>query len=359
MDTIYAFPLTYLKRLFFTLAILPALPFLSTAQIGGNNAYEFLTLTSSARIAAMGGNFLPIQDDDVSLAAVNPSLITPDLHNHLGFNVVDFYHDINYGFAAYSRTFEKLGSFVASMQYTDYGSFDLTDETGAKLGKFYGGETALDIGWGRMLDSSFSIGSAFKAIYSSLESYTSYGIAVDVAGTYHNSRHRFTASLLVRNAGIQLKAYQAGNGNDLPLEVALGLSQKLKYLPFRYSILLNHLEKWDLTYDDPFVNETDPITGELVKENKFEDFTDNLMRHIIVGGEMNITKNLYIRAGYNYGRRQELKVDTRVSTVGFSWGLGIRVSKFRFDYARSTYHLAGSPNYISVTTNLSDFVSKK
>ena len=44
---------------------------------------------------------------------------------------------------------------------------------------------------------------------------------------------------------------------------------------------------------------------------------------------------------------------------GFSWGIGIRISKFHFSYARSAYHLAGSPNYITLTTNLSDFFVKK
>ncbi|NJK85180.1 MAG: hypothetical protein HC906_03680 [Bacteroidales bacterium] len=69
------------------------------------------------------------------------------------------------------------------------------------------------------------------------------------------------------------------------------------------------------------------------------------MRHIILGTEFSLSKNLVLRFGYNYRRRQEMKVDARTGTVGFSWGLGLRISKFHLSYARSAWHLAGSPNY--------------
>ena len=52
-------------------------------------------------------------------------------------------------------------------------------------------------------------------------------------------------------------------------------------------------------------------------------------------------------------------VDSRLSTVGISWGFGLKISKFGFSYARSAYHLAGSPNVITLTTNLTDFFPKE
>ena len=135
------------------------------SQIGGDNTYDFLNLTSSPRIAAMGGDFLTIQDNDITLAPTNPSLINPGLDSYLGVNFVDFYSDINYGTAAYSKTFEKTGSFVASVQYFNYGEFDGADVSGLQTGTFNASETAVAIGWGRQLDSLFSIGSNLKFIY--------------------------------------------------------------------------------------------------------------------------------------------------------------------------------------------------
>jgi len=329
------------------------------SQIGGDNTYEFLDLTSSPRIAAMGGDFLTIGDNDITLAPSNPSLIGAGMDNCLGVNYVDFYTDINYGSAAYSKTFEKTGSFLGTVQYINYGNFEGADVTGLPTGNFNASETAIGIGWGRQLDSLFSIGSNLKFIYSGFETYNSFGLAVDVAGSYTSRDRSFMASLIAKNIGRQLKAYEGGNIQPLPFELQIGLSKRLKHLPFRYSILINHLEKWDLRYDDPSNQNIDPISGEKIEDPKFESFFDNAMRHIVIGGELLIGKNLSVRGGYNYQRRQELKISDKTSTVGFSWGLGFRISKFHINYARSTWHLAGSPNYISVSTCLSDFFVNK
>lgn len=335
------------------------IPIYSLGQIGGDNTYEFLNLTSSPRIAAMGGDFLPINDNDITLASSNPSLINPGLHNYLGASFVDFYSDINYGHATYSRTFNNVGSFIGSVNYINYGSFDYAESTGERAGSFHAGETAVNIGWGRQLDSLFSIGSNLKFIFSSLESYNSFGIAVDVAGSYTSRDKSFVASLIAKNIGRQITTYEGGNAEPLPFELQIGLSKRLKHLPFRYTVLYNHLEKWDLRYEDPSTQQIDPISGQPIEDNGFEQFADNLMRHIVFGGEIIISKNLSIRGGYNYKRRQEMKIPDKTSTVGFSWGFGFRVSKFHFSYARSAYHLVGSPNYIAVTTSLSDFFVNK
>ena len=94
------------------------------------------------------------------------------------------------------------------------------------------------------------------------------------------------------------------------------------------------------------------ILLQVVESSGVEQFGDELMRHIVIGGELLLSKNFSLRVGYNYRRRQEMKVESKVSTVGFSWGFGFRVSRFTFNYARSAYHLVGSPNYITISTHL-------
>jgi hypothetical protein len=103
----------------------------------------------------------------------------------------------------------------------------------------------------------------------------------------------------------------------------------------------------------------DPITGELVTERKFDEITDQVMRHLIVGVEIFPSKNFHIRAGYNYQRRQELKVSSLGGAAGFSLGFGLKISKFRLDYGRAIYHQAGASNHFSFATNLSEFNRRK
>ena len=328
------------------------------AQIGGRYAFSFLEKPVSSRVAALGGNTAAINDNDINLGFVNPSLINTKMHHALSLAYVDFFSDINYGFAQYGHHFDKLGSFVGTLQYFHYGTFDYADVGGNTGGTFTASDMALTVGWGRRLSNLFTIGAAFKMIYSANESYNAFGMAVDVAGSYQ-SETGWDMSLIARNVGIQLTTYTPGERDPLPFNLQYTVSKRLEHVPFRFSMIYDHLEKWNLAYDDPTnPNGIDPETGELQYNTGFGAFADNMMRHIIIGGEIYIGKNLILRGGYNYRRRQELKMNDKLAMVGFSWGFGVRIYKFKINYSRATYHLNGSPNYLTLTFDLDSFMKK-
>ncbi len=334
---------------------------LSFSQTGGRHAYEFLNLPFSARTASLGGNTISTKDDDINLSLQNPSLLDSSMSNKLAFNYINYFTDVNYGYSAYARHFKNIGTFSTGVQFLNYGKFTAADETGQITGQFEAADYSLNLAYARALDSSFAIGGTLKTIYSVLENYSSVGSAIDIAGTYHNKKKRFTAAAVIKNMGIQWKSYRPGNKESLPFEIQLGLSKKLAKAPFRFSIIGTHLEKWDLTYEDPAnpTLTTDPLTQAEIKPNRAKIWGDKFARHIVLGSEFLLTKNFNIRFGYNYLRRQELKVDSRTGLVGFSFGLGFKISKFNLSYGRASYHLAGASNHFSITTNLSDFYSKK
>ncbi|MFZ4522855.1 MAG: type IX secretion system protein PorQ [Bacteroidales bacterium] len=333
----------------------------ASAQIGGNGTYKFLGYTNSARVAALGGNFLAINDNDITLTQANPSLINPLMNNNLALGYVNTPGGINYGFVAFAHNFTKVGCFVGNFQFLNYGNFTGADAAGNKTGDFSAGEYALNIGWGRQLSPVFSIGANGKLIYSQLETYNSFGIAVDVAGTYTSKDQLFTASLVGRNIGSQLVPYLPGKYEPLPFELQIGLSQKLKHIPLRFSELLTNLQKWDLTYFDPSdpANTADPITGQVKEKTGAAKIADGVMRHIVLGAELTIAKVLALRIGYNYQRRQELKLSNKAGLTGFSIGAGLRVKMFNLSYARSSYTAAIAKNYITVGVNLQEFVKKQ
>jgi len=326
-----------------------------SAQSGGEGTYNFLVLPNSARVAGMGSNFLAIKDNDINLALNNPSLISPEMHNNLGLSFVDYFSDIKYGYATYGRTFNKLGSFVGTMQFIDYGKFQYADATGNIQGDFKSSEYAMNIGWGRSLDSTFFIGANIKGILSSFESYSSFGLAVDVAGTYYNDAQKFTASIIVSNIGRPITTYN-GYSEPLPFEIKAGLSKSMAHIPLTFSVLFTNLQQWDLTYTSSINEETDPVTGEVINKNTgISSFADKAMRHIVLGAELRPFKVIRLRLGYNYLRRKEMVIESRPSTVGWSWGLGIKVYKFEIAYSRSAYHLTPSFNFFTVTTNIDSF----
>jgi len=331
------------------------------AQIGGNGTFKFLGYTNSARVAALGGNLLAINDNDITLTQANPSLINPSMHQNLALSYVNNPGGINYGFVAYAHNFNKVGCFVASLQYINDGKFTAADASGNITGEFYASEYAFNIGWGRQLTPLFSIGANGKLIYSQLETYNSFGIAVDVSGTYTSKDQSFTASLVGRNIGTQLVPYLPGDYQPLPFELQIGMSQKLKHIPLRFSELLTNLQKWDLTYLDPSdpANTADPITGEVKTKSGAAKFADGVMRHIVLGAELTIAKALSIRIGYNYQRRQELKLTSKAGLTGFTIGAGLRVKMFSLSYTRGAYTAAIARNYITLGINLQEFVKKQ
>ena len=335
---------------------------ISFAQIGGRSTFGFLDRTNSARVAAMGGNILAISDNDISLVLTNPSLISAEMSNTLALDYVDVRSAYNYGDVMYSRTFSKAGSFVGTFQFINYGKFTYADMAGNTSGDFTASEYALTIGWARNLSPHFSIGANGKLIYSQLESYHSYGIAVDVAGTYKTADDIFSASLVARNIGIQLVPYVAGERDHLPFEMQAGISTKFKHIPVRLSLLYNNIEKWDLSYYDPLSpdNKVDPITGQTKKKTAVGDFADKLMRHIVIGTEITIAKVFSLRLGYNYKQRQELKLPDRTALSGFTYGFGLHIKMFTLSYARSTQMAGGyDPNYVSFAMNFGQWTKKK
>lgn len=345
------------KKYLLLLSIISIFSLALQAQIGGRYAYSFLDQAVSARVAALGGNVSVIDDNDVNIGFVNPSLINPGMDNMIGFNYVNYFAGLNFGSLQYANSFDKVGSFMVSLQFMDYGTFDYADEAGNIDGSFGASDLALNIGWGRRLDSLFSIGATAKLIYSFYESYNSFGIAIDVAGTYHGKKG-WDMSLLARNVGMQLKTYTSGVRDPLPFSLQYVITKRLKHVPFRFHLIYDHIEKWDLTYEDPAnpSGGVDPITGEPEYKTGFAKFGDQFMRHIILGAELYIGKNFILRGGYNYRRRQELKIEDKTGMVGFSWGFGIRIYKFKINYSRSTYHLVGSPNYITLVFDMGSFI---
>jgi hypothetical protein len=310
----------------------------------------------------MGGNILAINDNDISLALTNPSLISPQMDKTLSLDFVSLRSAYSYGDIMYGKSFSNIGNFVGTFQFINYGSFTYADIAGNTGGTFSAGEYALNLGWGRTLSPHFSIGANGKLIYSQLESYYSFGVAVDVAGSYHTTDDVFSASLAARNIGIQIVPYIPGPRDPLPFEMQAGIATKLKHLPVRISVLYNNIEKWDLTYYDPLSpdNQVDPITGQTKKKSDVGKFADKLMRHIVFGTEITIAKAFSIRLGYNYRTRQEMKLTDHTALSGFTYGFGLRIKMFNLSYARSQY-MAGSynPNNFSLALNLGQFTKKK
>lgn len=337
-----------MKRLL--IITLCSLSFSLFCQTGGKNVFPFLNLPYNARSAALGRKFITAYDDDINLAVQNPATLNPLMNNSLGVSQALLAGGINHGMVAYGKTFKGIGTGAVHLRYVAYGKMDRMDQYGVKTGTFSAGDFVAGVSFGRSFSPNFSIGATFNLIWSQLEKYSSMGVALDLAGMYRSSNDLTTVSVVVRNAGIQLKTYTKKTRAPLPVDLMVGVGQRLPHSPFRFSVVMHRLNTWDLSYNDPNAQPTtDPLTGKLVPVKK-ASFVEKLGRHFIVQMEALIGKVVRVRAAFDYNQRQEMLVQERPGMGGFSFGAGLNFKRFSLDYGLVVYSSAGYQNVISLRT---------
>lgn len=340
-------PLKYLNLLLFLI-----ISFDASAQVGGNNTYEFLNLVPSARAAALGGNAISNPSDDLSLVWQNPALLKSSMHNKMQLSFTDYFDDITFGQVGYAANIRDFGTAAATMHFINYGTFNRTDAASNELGTFSAGEYALDVAFAKPLDSLFYIGASLRGVYSNFDIYNSSAVMANVSGVYLSKDKSFCAALVLMNAGRQITTYN-GAREKLPFEMQVGFTKQLPKAPFRFGFTYQNLEKFDITYEDPSIPAIDPLTGE--PNDKSIKFMDKLKRHVILNAEILLTKNFNIRLGYNFKRRSEMTIENKRGIVGLTGGFGIKISRFNIDYARAVYHIKGASNQFTVGFRLTDF----
>ena len=344
-----------MKYFFFGLVFL--ITSICSAQIGGDNTYEFLNLPSSAHIASLGGTVIALPNSDLSFVSNNPALLTNEMQNHISINYIDYFTDINYAFVSYAFKNKIPGNFAVGIQYLNYGDFIEASENGIITGSFSAAEYAFNFSYALCIDSVFRVGATIKPVFSKLESYFSYGLLADFGATYNNKPSEFMASIVIKNIGTQIKPYTEKNYEPVPFEIQMGVSKKLLHAPFRFSLIAKNIEKYDLSYSE--INNAEPtnfISTKESPESYGDDFIENIFRHFIIGVEFIPTNNFYVALGMNYKRRKELMISDKPGFAGISYGFGFRISKFKISYGRASYHLAGATNNFSIRANISEFI---
>lgn len=322
------------------------------AQLGGTNVYPFLTTPIAPRVAGAAGAVVANTEDDVNFGRWNPALINPQMHGNMSLSLTTLTGGVLFGEGVYSHTFSKAGSFLAGIKYVNYGDFQQANPQAQVLGSFTASDLAVQVGYGYVLDSNWQFGASLKLINSAYANYTSWGLATDLAAVYQIPRKRLALTVVLRNAGVQLASYN-GTRESLPLELNVGLSTRFEHVPLRLNLMFDNLQQWDLTYNDPNNVTRDPITGEVVVVE--ETWINNFMRHVVLAAEIAPSKNFNIQLGYHFRRGFEMAVPTRRSSAGLTFGIGLRISKFRINYANTNMNVAGRMHHFGITTALDNF----
>jgi predicted DNA-binding transcriptional regulator AlpA len=325
---------------------------MSYSQVGGKSVYEFLNLMTSPRQAALGGKVITFYDQDVNSGIFNPATINPQMDNHLSLNYGSLFGEVTYGTAAYAYTYDRhVQTFHAGVNYVNYGKFDGYDENGNATSEFTGSEIALSFGYAYNIPATdIYVGANAKFISSTLESYNSFGAALDLGGIYVNEDSGMNIALAIRNAGAQITTYDEIR-EKLPLEVLVGFSQQLENVPIRWHLTLENLQQWNVAFSNP-AHAVGNIDGGETEENV--SVFNNALRHLIIGAELFPKKGFNIRLGYNFRRSEELRLLEQRNFSGLSVGFGLKINKLKFNYSYSRYTLAANTSLFGLTINFGD-----
>ncbi|WMN06527.1 type IX secretion system protein PorQ [Marivirga arenosa] len=327
------------------------------AQIGGLRTFEFLELPNHARVAGLGTVNVSSNAGDVNMVWQNPALLNADMGGQASFNFIPFYADIYNSQLTYAQNFENAGIFSLGVNYLSYGSFKGFDNTGASTNDFTASNYAIQISHSRT-DGAFQYGANVKFVMSQISGFNQSAILTDFGGAFIHPEKDLSIGLVIKNVGFYTNKYE-NEDRSLPFDVQLGSTFKPEFMPFRFSLTLNRLYQYDLSYfDNSLIPEDDSNVFTDISNNPPNTF-DKIFQHVTIGTELILGENINLRAGYNHLIRQSLKAEQVGGAGGFTFGFFVHTKKFNIAYSSAIYQAGSFAHFITLGSNLKNIVKKK
>jgi len=290
--------------------------------------YNFLRLPVSAHAAALGGYNITIIEDDPSLTFSNPSLLSSVSDKSMNLNFMTYMEGATTASASYNRIIKEKASVAVMAQYMDYGKMKETDENNVQTGEFSARDIAIGGAFSYMLSDRIAGGITAKMVASYIGGYSSYAVGVDLGVNYYDPDREWSVSLVAKNLGGQIKAYDE-EYDRMPLDIQAGVSKKFGTLPFRVSATLVDLNHWDYK----FIN------------------------HVVAGVDILLSQQIYVAAGYNFRRVDEMKImggedEESSHGAGLSFGAGLQLERFKLQVGYGKYHVSSSSLLVNLTYTL-------
>lgn len=290
--------------------------------------YSFLRLPVSAHVAALGGDNVSLTNDDATVIFHNPALITDVSDKTLNVNFMTYMEASTTASASFVRAYKERGSWGVSAQYMSYGEIKETTAANQQTGTFSPKDIALAGSFAYLLSNRISGGITARFISSTIGSYSSAAVAVDLGLNYQDTERGWSVSAVARNLGGQVKAYEE-EFERIPFDLLVGVSRQLPNAPLTLHATLARLNNWDQAF----------------------------IKHLAVGADIRLSPAIYVSAGYNFRRSSEMKIyegeDTSASHgAGLSLGGGIELERLKLNIGYAKYHVSASSLLVNVAYTL-------
>lgn len=314
---------------------LSTLLYAGTTELTGTFGLQFLKIGIGARPLSMAGAFTSIADD-ANAVFFNPAGLIEIDKRQASFTHLEWFEQIRYEHLAYvankklelrlipRRIREKLGklgklgelkldNFAGSLSFVTYGNFERKNALGESLGEeFTAYNLAIAFSGAKKILPGLNSGANVKLLYEKIDTVSTIGLAFDFGVKYFPPPFRiwkleFRNLILggcLQNFGFTGRSSNKEN-NFLPLTLRLGASYKTTKIP------------------------TGPLTLALDLSLPVDNYPT-----ISYGMEFLFRKLLYLRCGYSYKLGGN---DLKNDLAGLSFGIGISIRSYNFDYAYVPY----------------------
>lgn len=314
-----------MKKNFFIL-FLSAVCAVAAAQ-DSREAYNFLRLPVSAHAAALGGDNITIIEDDEALIFNNPALLSSVSDKTICLNYMNYMSGVNIAGAAFNKVLKDRLTVAGSAQYIGYGTMKEMDENNNQTGEFSAKDISIAGYMSYMLTDRIAGGITAKFVTSYIGQYNSIGVGVDLGLNYYDPEKEWSLSLVAKNLGGQIKAYDE-RYDRMPIDVQLGASKLFSGIPVRISATMVGLNHWDYKFID----------------------------HFVLGADVQLSQSIWLGAGYNFRRADEMGIndgeDKSSHGAGLSFGAGVNLERFKINVAYGKYHVSSSSIVINATYNI-------
>ena len=273
--------------------------------------YSFLRLPVSAHVAALGGDNVSLTNDDATVIFHNPALITNVSDKTLNANFMTYMEGCTTASASFVKAYKERASWGISGQFMSYGEIKETTASNQQTGTFSPKDIALAGSFAYLLSDRISGGITGRLISSTIGSYSSAAVAIDLGLNYQDVERGWSVSAVARNLGGQIKAYD-DEFERIPFDLLVGVSRQLPNSPLTLHATLARLNNWDQAF----------------------------IKHLAVGADIHLGSSILIYEGEDTSSNHG---------AGLSLGGGIELERFKLTVGYAKYHVSAS----SLLVNLS------
>ena len=312
------------------------------AQVG-DEAFTFLRLPASARANALGGHTVSLVETDPSLIFHNPALLGAEMDKMVNLNYLNYISDINAGSAVFAKAAGDSAAWAVGASFMGYGDIREVTSENVVLGNVSAKDIALQGFYSRDLNPHWRGALSMKFLYSSWADYTSIGLCFDAGLSYYQADQGFSAGIVLKNVGAQLKAYN-DERQKMPWDIQGGISKRMNHAPIRFSLTAQYLNRWKFDADD-----------RTALEGEGDNFTKRLFKHLLVGVDFLPSDHFWLGVGFNPKAHYDLKLRGSNGLAGFTAGAGLKLKMFDVGVSMAKYHPSALSLMLSLSLSLQDF----